>query len=225
MEKDAGSTSSKSKKGDNTADETQVNTGSANSFMEKDTEKQLHDEKHSEREGIEQGDHPHYVVTKEGTKGVQYVEGDPENPRNWSKGKKWYLTILCSYINVLVASQASVYSTGQDQIAEEFGISDELAIGGLSLYVLGFAVAPMVVAPLSETFGRRRIYIWCWAIFVLLQFGGAFAPNVPVLFIFRFLTGCFSSPPLANTGGVISDLWARDESGPAMAGELRYGVT
>jgi hypothetical protein len=26
-----------------------------------------------------------------------------------------------------------------------------------------------------------------------------------------------ASPPLANTGGVISDLWARDESGPAMA--------
>ena len=101
----------------------------------------------------------------------------------------------------------------------------------------------MVVAPLSEAFGRRTVYVWCWALFVLLQFGVAFAPNIAVLFVFRFLTGCFSSPPLANTGGwqarrggvrvqrttlttrallphpggVICDLWARDESGPAMA--------
>ncbi|UZJ55728.1 hypothetical protein CBS101457_005048 [Exobasidium rhododendri] len=159
----------------------------------------------------------HFIQTEEGLRKVQFVEGDPENPRNWSRGKKWYLTILCSYLNILVSSQASAYSTGQTQIVEEFGISDELAIGGLSLYILGFAIGPMLMAPLSETFGRRRVYVWCWTLFVLLQFGVAFAPNIPVLFVFRFLTGFFSSPPLANTGGVISDLWARDESGPAMA--------
>lgn len=77
-----------------------------------------------------------------------------QNPRNWSRGRKWYLTILCSYLNVLVASQASVYSTGQAQIVEEFGISDELAIGGLSLYVLGASssagVYPALLAILAD---------------------------------------------------------------------------
>lgn len=159
----------------------------------------------------------YYRQHLDGAKLVTFGDGDGDNPRNWSKSQKWYLTILCSYLNVLVASQASVYSTGQKQIVDEFGISEELAVAGLSLYVFGFAVGPMVVAPLSEAFGRRNIYVVCWALFVLLQFGVAFAPNVPVLFVFRFLTGFFSSPPLANTGGVVSDLWARDESGPAMA--------
>ncbi|PWN43247.1 MFS general substrate transporter [Ceraceosorus guamensis] len=159
-----------------------------------------------------------YKTHEDGTKIITFAgEDDKDNPRNWSRGKKWYLTLLCSWLNILVASQASAYSTGQKQIQQEFGISNELSIAGLSLYVLGFAVGPMVVAPLSETFGRRRIYIWCWALFVLLQFGVAFAPNAPVIFVFRFLTGFFSSPPLANTGGVISDLFARDESGVPMS--------
>lgn len=165
-----------------------------------------------------EGQNAFYTLHKDGTKILTFGgESDMENPRNWSKSQKWYLTFLCSYINVLVASQASVYATGQSQVEKEFGIGEELAIGGLSLYVLGFAIGPMIFAPLSESFGRRMIYIVCWFLFVVLQFGVAFAPNIPVLFVFRFLTGFFSSPPLANTGGVISDLWGRDESGPAMA--------
>lgn len=38
----------------------------------------------------------------------------------------------------------------------------------------------------------------------------------------RFLQGFFGSTPLTNTGGTISDLWARDESGHAMS---IYGVS
>lgn len=93
---------------------------------------------------------------------VTFEPHDAENPRNWSKAKKWYLTIFCSYLNVLVASQASAYSTGQEQLEKEFNMSSEAATVGLSLYVLGFALFPMVVAPLSEAFGRRIIYVVCW---------------------------------------------------------------
>lgn len=194
--------------------ETVVNTETANSIIGSDPEKQ---EKTTLKQGEEGNNNIHHEDIKGGLKRVIFAKGDVENPRNWSKGKKWYLTVLCSYINVLAASQASVYSTGQMQIQEEFGIGKELAIGGLSLYVLGFAIGPMLVSPASEAFGRRRVYLICWAFFVLLQFGVAFAPNIPVLFVFRFLTGFMASPPLSNTGGVISDLWARDESGPAVA--------
>lgn len=161
--------------------------------------------------------HRHFSVTSDGYKKVYFSENDSENPRNWSNGQKWYLTIFCSYLNVIVASQASVYSPGQMQVIEEFNISEELAIAGLSLYVLGFAIGPMAVAPLSETFGRRNVYLICWGLFTILAFGVAFAPNIATLFVFRFLTGLASSPPLANTGGLISDLWSRDTKSYGMS--------
>lgn len=146
-----------------------------------------------------------------------FEPGDSENPRNWSLAKKYFLATFCSYLNVCVASQASVYSTGQTGIEEEFGVSAELATVGLSLYVLGFAIGPPVVAPLSEQFGRKPIYLICWTLWVLLAFGTAFSPTIEGVIICRFLQGLFASPPLSNTGGVISDLFARDSSGTAMA--------
>lgn len=81
---------------------------------------------------------------------VSFEDGDPENPRNWSKAKKYFLATFCSYLNVCVASQASAYSTGQTGVEEEFGVSAEVATLGLSLYVLGFAIGPPIVSPLSE---------------------------------------------------------------------------
>ncbi|PWN19725.1 MFS general substrate transporter [Microstroma glucosiphilum] len=148
---------------------------------------------------------------------VGFEDGDPENPRNWSKAYKYFLVSFCSYLNVCVASQASAYSTGSSDIQEEFGISSELATVGLSLYVLGFAIGPPIVAPLSEQFGRKPVYLICWALWVLMSFPIAFSPTIEGILICRFLAGLMASPPLSNTGGVVSDLFARDFSGKAMA--------
>lgn len=148
---------------------------------------------------------------------VGFEDGDPENPRNWSKAKKYFIATFCSYLNVMVASQASAYSTGQTGVEETFGVGSEVATLGLSLYVLGFAIGPPIVAPLSEQFGRRPIYLVCWTLWVLMSFPIAFSPSIEGVIICRFLAGLFASPPLSNTGGVISDLFARDNSGIAMA--------
>lgn len=34
---------------------------------------------------------------------------------------------------------------------------------------LGFAIGPMLLAPLSEYFGRRRVYLISWFIFTVFQ--------------------------------------------------------
>ena len=43
-----------------------------------------------------------------------------------------------------------MYASTYAQITKEFNSSDEVATLGLSLFVLGLAVAPMVLSPLSE---------------------------------------------------------------------------
>ena len=40
-------------------------------------------------------------------------------------------------------------------VAMQFGVSTEVGILGVSLYVLGFATGPIVWAPLSELKGRK----------------------------------------------------------------------
>lgn len=83
------------------------------------------------------------------------------------------------------------------------------ALVGLTLFVLGYALGPMIWAPLSEVpfFGRNPIYISTLAAFIVLNVPVALAPNYSTLMAFRFLTGFVGSPVLATGGATISDMY------------------
>jgi DHA1 family multidrug resistance protein-like MFS transporter len=67
----------------------------------------------------------------------------------------------------------------------------------------------MLFSPMSEipTIGRSRIYFWTLFVFVLLQLPTGYAVNMPMLLIFRFLTGFFGGPVLATGGATIIDIY------------------
>jgi DHA1 family multidrug resistance protein-like MFS transporter len=66
-------------------------------------------------------------------------EDDPANPMNFPRSKKWIMTMSLAAITFCVSFSSSVFSTATTVTAEEFGISLEVMILGVSLYVLGFA--------------------------------------------------------------------------------------
>lgn len=63
-------------------------------------------------------------------------------------------------------------------LQKEFGVSTPVAILGISLYVEGLGIGPLLLGPLSEFFGRRHIYWISFVFFVLFNFPVAFAPNI-----------------------------------------------
>lgn len=81
---------------------------------------------------------------------------------------------------------------------------------GLTLFVAGYALGPMIWAPLSEMpyLGRNPIYIITLALFVVLQVPTALAANFGMLLAFRFLTGFIGSPSLATGGASIGDMYS-----------------
>jgi multidrug resistance protein len=108
-------------------------------------------------------------------------------------------------------------SSGATGIAEEFHVSSEVTTLCLSLYLLGFAIGPVLLAPLSEYFGRQPVYVVSWFLLFIFQLPLALAPNIGTIIVCRFLAGCAGGAPLTNTGGSISDLWERNSSGGPMA--------
>lgn len=103
------------------------------------------------------------------------------------------------------------------EIQKEFHVSSEITTLALSLYVLGFAVGPVLLAPLSEFFGRQPVYIVSWFVLFIFQLPVALAPNIGTILVSRFIGGFAGGAPLTNTGGTVSDLWTRNESGWPMA--------
>lgn len=92
----------------------------------------------------------------------------------------------------------------------QFRVSQVAATAGLTLFVAGYGLGPMLWSPMSEipNIGRNPVYIGTLVVFVVLQFGVIYALNFTQLLIFRFLTGFFGSPVLATGGASLSDMYA-----------------
>lgn len=138
-----------------------------------------------------------------------YGPTDPENPQNWGLVKKVWVTFEICLLTFSVYIGSAIYSAGILDVSETFGVSRVAATLGLTLFVLGYGVGPMLWSPLSEVpqIGRGPIYIGTLALFVVLQIPTALATNFGMLLAFRFITGFVGSPSLATGGASIGDIY------------------
>ncbi|KAJ4139513.1 hypothetical protein NW765_003415 [Fusarium oxysporum] len=70
------------------------------------------------------------------------------------------------------------------------------------------ACGPLVGAPLSETYGRKTVYVATTPIFLAFLLGSGFANGIVSLSICRFFAGMFASPNVNNTSATIMDYCA-----------------
>ena len=102
---------------------------------------------------------------------------------------------------------SSVYTPAYQEIAAQFHVSDTAALLGLTLYVFGLAFGPMIAAPISETFGRRIVYLTSPPLSMLFSLGAGFSNSFGSFLVCRFLAGAAGSPVLAVGGGTNADLF------------------
>jgi DHA1 family multidrug resistance protein-like MFS transporter len=138
-----------------------------------------------------------------------------QNPLNWSTPKKFIVTFLICQLTFSVYIGSAIYSAGTLGVMERFGVSQVAATLGLTLFVAGYGLGPMVFAPMSEIpqIGRNPIYIGTLVVFVFFQFAVIYAKNFGMLLAFRFLTGLFGSPVLATGGASLSDMYQPSKRG------------
>jgi len=144
-------------------------------------------------------------------------EGDPRNPMNWSRRRRWLITAMASLLTVNVTFASSAPSFTVEVISREFGFSVEKAELITTLFLLGYVAGPFIWAPGSEIFGRQPIFIFSIGTYMLFQMGPALAQNQATLWSTRFLGGLFAAAPLTNAGGLIADIWSPVDRGAAMS--------
>ena len=70
-----------------------------------------------------------------------------------------------------------------------------------------FAVGPLIVAPMSELYGREPLYNISNFLFVICNIACAASNSFGMLVAFRFLAGCAGAAPLTLGGGTIADMY------------------
>lgn len=93
----------------------------------------------------------------------------------------------------------------------EFHNSRIVSVLGLSTYVIGIAVGPMLLSPLSEFYGRRPIYLTSFLLFVIWMIPQAVGHNIATIIVTRFFPGAAGSAFLAVAGGTVGDMFSREE--------------
>ncbi|TBU32694.1 MFS polyamine transporter [Dichomitus squalens] len=143
---------------------------------------------------------------------------DPENPKNWSFGRKWAATTIVSAFTFISPVSSSMMAPASDQIAQQFGITNSAVIALLtSIFVAAYAFGPLFLGPMSELYGRSRVLQLANLWYLAWNLGCAFAQNTGQLIAFRFLAGLGGSAPLSIGGGLIGDVWKAEERGQAIA--------
>ena len=114
------------------------------------------------------------------------------------------------------AFTSSIFSAATTAVALQFGVSTEVGILGLSLYVLGFATGPLLWAPLSELRGRKLPLVISMFGFSIFSIGTATGKDLQTVLICRFFGGVFASCPLAVVAAVFSDMFDNRTRGLAI---------
>ncbi|KAK5941671.1 hypothetical protein PMZ80_005621 [Knufia obscura] len=143
---------------------------------------------------------------------------DPENPMNWSPKLKVINVVIVSTWTLLTPLASSMVAPGTLDILTDFN-STNITLGSfiVSIYILGYAIGPLFIAPMSELYGRLPIYHACNGLFVVWSLACAFAPNLGSLLAFRFFQGAFGVCPLTIGSGTISDLIPTEKRGKFMS--------
>lgn len=157
---------------------------------------------------------------------VEFVgSNDPEHPLNWPNAKTTLVITEVMVLTCVTYMGSSIYTPGQEEIQEQFGVGHVVGTLNLSMYVLGYGLGPLVFSPLSEfaKIGRQHLYIITLFLFCMLQIGCALVQNIAGLVILRFITGVLCSPSLATGGASVGDI-VRPEIVPVFIGLWGVGA-
>ncbi|KAH7383644.1 major facilitator superfamily domain-containing protein [Cadophora sp. MPI-SDFR-AT-0126] len=143
---------------------------------------------------------------------------DVHHPMHWPAWKRWGIIALYCWLQVFVTLTSTTYLGAEWLIQEKWGGSTQVVTLGQSLFIVGNAVGPAFMGPLSDIGGRKWVYVGSITCYAILNFGTAYARNLPMLIIFMFLCGTAGSTALSNVAGTIADLFGDvDGAGQAMA--------
>jgi predicted MFS family arabinose efflux permease len=141
---------------------------------------------------------------------------DPENPQNWSTLFKCWVTLQLGMLAFGASLASSIISPANRTIAAYIGVSENVVVLNVSLYVIGFAFGPLIWAPLSEVWGRRVSMLPAALCLAAFSVGTALGRNAQTVFITRFFAGFFGSAAVSNVNAALGDIWSREARGTAV---------
>ncbi|KAI5795283.1 MFS multidrug transporter [Geopyxis carbonaria] len=156
---------------------------------------------------------------------------DMEYPMNWSLMNKGLILFLVSMQTLVVYVFASPFTSRTvENIMHDIGsrcpnlkllgaiavffiqprtfpVVETTIILGMTTYLCGLAAGPMFLAPLSELYGRRPVYLVSLVLYFIFVIPACVAKNFATILVVRFIGAFMGSVTISNAPGTIGDIF------------------
>lgn len=132
---------------------------------------------------------------------------DIEDATNLSRLRKWIIIGIISFGSLHVTCVSSVWTLASPAIIEHFGISHEVSVLGISLFIWGLGTGSIFLSPISEFHGRKMVYVVGLVFMISFQCITAFSRNIGAMLFGRFAAGFAGLSFLLVATGSFSDLF------------------
>lgn len=109
------------------------------------------------------------------------------------------------------------YLPEMPEMQAAFQTSPSLVAMSLTASMLGLALGQILIGPLSDKYGRKRLLILSMLLFALASVGCVFAPNIYVFNFFRVLQGLGGAGGVVLSKSIATDMFTGKELADFMA--------
>ncbi|KAK4034964.1 major facilitator superfamily domain-containing protein [Parachaetomium inaequale] len=137
--------------------------------------------------------------------------------------EKRFIVLLVAVGSFFSPVSANIYFPALNTLAHEYRVSSTLINLTITMYMIFQGLAPSFTGSLSDSVGRRPVYILCFVIYIGANIGIALQHQFAALMVLRCLQSSGSSGTIAIGNAVVSDVASPAERG-AYIGYVSLGA-
>ncbi len=133
------------------------------------------------------------------------------------KANPWLIAVVVTVAAFMEVLDTTIVNVSLPHIAGSLSSSYDDATWALTSYLVANGIVLTISGWLSDTFGRKRYFIICIAMFTVFSFLCGTSQSLPELIIFRLLQGFFGGGLQPNQQSIILDTFEPSQRGKAMS--------
>lgn len=141
---------------------------------------------------------------------------EAEEPKDYPRRIKWFLTIIIAFAAVTAAMGSAIILPALPEIESTFHSTPFVTNASVAFYMLSMSLFPLWWSSFSETAGRRTVYLVSYIMYIVFNILAAVSTSISMFIVMRILSGGASASVQAVGAGTVADLWEPRERGKAM---------
>jgi MFS transporter, DHA2 family, multidrug resistance protein len=134
----------------------------------------------------------------------------------------WLIAIVVAMAAFMEVLDTSIANVALPHLAGDLGASNDESTWVLTSYLVSNAIVLPMTGWLATTFGRKRLFLLCIALFTLTSLLCGIAPSLSTLVLFRVIQGAGGGGLQPMAQAILADTFPPQQRGLAFA---LYGIT